>query len=368
MNISSWLPFCLLIMLSSVSLPRNASRISFLLATFAWSAFISNRGFHGPDTHIYQQFLTADSGLGLWIHFLSITSQLLGISLVNLHAAVYWLASLSIALLPFRLFRCLVIGWSLYFALGGFVSDTSTIRWSFCFLFLNALFAVLVISRCKPQRALLILAGIMLLLGFLGYPSVVLFLLPPIIFEILILLSTWKPKILLKLNKRKSAYLILAIPMLFLAIVFAFSVISRYLSDILFFYDFVGIDLSLAKILLSISSALCIAISSKELIKVASSNIPPVGATVFVMLFLVLAMVLLSSMAVRLAPIFTSILVMYRFLRSSSGSSSALLSAKLPGIFRLALFILVPMVYVYSQSYVAQSLSEPYPIGSYYFP
>jgi hypothetical protein len=55
-------------------------------------------------------------------------------------------------------------------------------------------------------------------------------------------------------------------------------------------------------------------------------------------------------------------------LRSSSGSSSALLSAKLPGIFRLALFILVPMVYVYSQSYVAQSLSEPYPIGSYYFP
>jgi len=368
MNISFWLPLCVLLMLSVLILGRNYARFFFLLATFMWCAFISNRGLYGPDTFVYQQPLSVDSGLGLWIIYFSFIAQFLGISLVNLHAVVYWLASFSITLLPDKLFRALAVGWCLYLALGGFVADTSTIRWSFCYLFLNMAFVVLVKTRPKWPDLSVIMTALILSLGFFGYPSVVLFLFPPILLQVLSFFFRFKLKIPIKANMLQLLRLIIGFPLILISVFFAISVIIRYTSDIAFFNEFVGFDLSISKISLSIFSAFLIAFLSKELIMITSEKNPSGGGIVFTILFCVLAIIFLSSMAVRLAPIFTTLLVIFCYLRTSTFTASIDLARTLPRQCMYALLMLVPASYIYSQSYILQSFGATSSIGLYYFP
>ena len=370
MNISFWLPFCVLLMVISLFFSKVPSRVIFLLGAFAWSMFISARGTFGPDTILYSGPISFESGLGLWIVYLSDFAQLLNINIVILHALIYFSVASLVTLLPNKLYRSLVIGWCFYLALGGFLSDTSTIRWSFCYLTaISAFFVLVKFQFYNPKTSLVFMSLVIILIGLLGYPGSVLLFFPQLLYEALAFITAGKLATQARSNLFNCVLIVASIAMITLIIILATSVIQRYFFDTVIFEGFVAFDLSLPKISAAFFCSFLITIYSRKLIMVTCGKQTTGGLLGDLLLGAVLFSLFLSSSSNRLSPICVSMLLIFNNLKCYNPTIVAQPNLfVLPNTYKYLLFSLVFASYMYSSNYVMQSFGFPHNIGLHLFP
>jgi hypothetical protein len=143
----------------------------FMLSAFCiWGVFVALRGSAGADTLHYVSPVF-DPGLGWWTQQLS---QLLGnanLNLVNLQGIIYVIIGLVLCFADSHILKVAVLVWFYYLSFGGMIIDTSTVRYSLCFLLVFMLwaFANLPIGLIKKHKASIYPALSLVLIS--GYPS-----------------------------------------------------------------------------------------------------------------------------------------------------------------------------------------------------